>query len=106
MKIIIIFISAFFCNQCFAQVDCGPYKVESIQPSTTDILVRFKSNNGSLFWKKIGDYSNPATKPYLALLMQAFAMNKNIVIRYLPDSYTCDSTDFYNIPMMVNLSKS
>lgn len=104
-KIIILIFNMLFCNLCFAQVDCGPYKVETIQPSTTDVLVKFKSSNGGLFWKKIGDYSSPATKPYLAILMQAFAMNKNIVIRYLSDPYICDSTDFHNIPMMVNLSK-
>lgn len=104
-KTITLLFTISLCNLSFAQVDCEPYKVETIQLSTTDILVRFESNNGSLFWKKIGHYSNPATKPYLALLMQAFTMNNNIVIRYLSDPYTWDSTDFYNIPMMVNLSK-
>lgn len=104
-KIIALIVTISICNLSFAQVDCGPYKVDTIQPSTTDILVKFKSSNGDLFWKKIGDYSSPATKAYLAILMQAFAMNKNIVIRYLSDPYICDSADFYNIPMMVNLTK-
>lgn len=49
-KTITLLFTISLCNLSFAQVDCEPYKVETIQLSTTDILVRFESNNGSLFW--------------------------------------------------------
>lgn len=105
MKYILVLIfSMFFCNLSFAQVDCGPYKVMSIQTQETDLLALLKSQNGRESWRQIGLWSKPSTKPYLAILMQAYAMKKNITLRYIADSYNCDETDYVTVPWMLRMS--
>ncbi|WP_228129551.1 hypothetical protein [Acinetobacter colistiniresistens] len=47
--------------------------------------------------------SAPSTKPYLGILMQAYAMKKNINLRYWEDNYNCDETDYSNTPAMVRM---
>lgn len=103
-NIIVLIFSMLFCNLCFAQVDCGPYKVMSIQTQETDLLALLKSQNGQESWKQIGSWSKPSTKPFLAVLMQAYAMKKNITLRYWNDNYNCDETDYITVPWMVRMS--
>ena len=100
-KIIVLIVSLFFCNISFAQVDCGPYKV--IQTQETDLLALLKFPSGRESWKQIGSWSKPSTKPYLSILMQAYAMKKNITLRYIQDNYNCDETDYVTVPWMVRM---
>lgn len=103
-KTIVLIFILLFCTQSFAQVDCGPYKVMSIQTQETDLLALLKSQSGQESWKQIGSWSKPSTKPYLAILMQAYAMKKNITLRYITDNYNCDETDYITVPWMVRMS--
>lgn len=103
-KIIVLIVSLFFCNISFAQVDCGPYKVMQIQTQDTDLLALIKSQNGRESWKQIGSWSKPSTKPYLGILMQAYAMKKNITLRYIQDNYNCEETDYVTVPWMLRIS--
>ncbi len=103
MKKYIVFLLFFILSETYAATDCGPYKVTMIQSQTTDLLVLFKNSNDLEIWKNIGFWSNSSTKPYLGLLMQAYAMKKNIQIRYEKDNYSCDQTDYLTIPSMVRI---
>lgn len=103
-KIIVLIFILLFCTQSFAQVDCGPYKVMSIQTQETDLLALLKSANGRESWKQIGSWSKPSTKPFLTILMQAYAMKKNITLRYWNDNYNCDETDYITVPWMLRMS--
>lgn len=103
-RIISLIVTICICNLSFAQVDCGPYRVMQIQTQDTDLLVLLKSQNGQESWKQIGPWSKPSTKPYLAILMQAYALKKNINLRYIADNYNCDETDYITVPWMVRMS--
>lgn len=60
----------------FAHTNCGPYKLSMIQTEPDKLLVLLKSQSGQKFWKVISLWSAPLTKPYIAVLMQAYAMKK------------------------------
>jgi|GEM_PF-3286508 len=102
-KNIVLIVSLFVCNISFAQVDCEPYKVMQIQTQDTDLLALLKSSSGRESWKQIGSWSKPSTKPYLGILMQAYAMKKNITLRYIQDNYNCEETDYVTVPWMVRM---
>jgi len=89
-----------------AMTTCGPYKVLGIQTQSSGLLLaRLQFPNGAIYWKKIGDWSIPTTKPYMAILMQAYAMKEQITLRYSEDNYNCDITDYGTTPEMIRISK-
>lgn len=83
-------------------VDCGPYQVLHLQAQLGDALVHLSDSGGS-YWKSLGAWSQPTTKPYLALAMQAIATQKAVVLRYA-DPYVCASTDYSTTPQMFRLN--
>ncbi|WP_200953081.1 MULTISPECIES: hypothetical protein [unclassified Rhizobacter] len=82
-------------------VDCGPYKVASVQAQQGDVLIYVTDQNGG-FWKTLGAWSAQSTKPYMAVAQQAIAMDRPILLRYA-DGYSCASTDFTTQPYMVHM---
>lgn len=104
MKKYYILITLLLCQYSFAFTDCGPFKVVQIQTQATDLLVLLRAaSNNVAYWKQIGPWSNPSTKPHLALLMQSYAMNKNILLRYSSDGYSCFNSDYNSIPTMIRI---
>jgi hypothetical protein len=85
-------------------IDCGPYKVVIIQAQQGDVLMQV-SSGGVTTWKSLGQWSAPATRPYLAITQQALAMDRSIFLRYA-DPYTCASTDYFTQPQMVRLDST
>lgn len=83
-------------------VDCGPYLVEHIQAQKTDILVLLREPGAAAWWKSLGTWSHPATSHYQALIQQAMASGRAVVLRF-NDPYTCASTDYGTQPEMVRL---
>src|SRR5688500_6473984 len=82
-------------------VDCGPYKIVSIQAQPGDVLVRL-IGGGADIWKSLGAWSAPATKPYLAIAQQAVAMDRSVFFRY-GHPYVCGNTDYGTTPLMVRM---
>jgi len=105
IKIVLSLSICIFSSTALAVTNCGPYKVKTIQTQSNDILVEFLASNGTSYFKQIGLWSSSSTRPYLATIMQALAMDKSIMIRYNPDDYVCASTDYSNAPVMVRLIK-
>lgn len=107
MKKIVLSLSiCFFSTSALAVTNCGSYKVRSIQTQANDVLVEFLSSDGKSYFKQIGLWSSPSTRPFLATAMQAFAMNKPVSIRYAQDNYLCASTE-YTIPIiMIRIANS
>jgi len=82
-------------------IDCGPYKVVSVQAQGGDVLVLLTDQSGG-FWKTLGPWSSPSTKPYLAIAQQAIAMDRPILLRYA-DGYSCTATDYNTQPYIVRM---
>jgi hypothetical protein len=91
-----------FCSSIAQAADCGPYTVVSIQAQSGDVLVYLTDQTGSGFWKELGPWSAPSTKPYLAVVQEALAMGRQITLRY-GDPYACTSTDYVTAPYMVRM---
>lgn len=85
--------------------DCGPYKLTAIQAQSGDLLANVVDASGN-YWKEIGAWTAPATKPYQALLQQALATGTGIVLRYTIVGYNCAQTDYGNVPVIVRLYNS
>ena len=84
------------------QTDCGPYKITAIQAQGGDLLVNAVDASGN-YWKEIGAWTAPATKPYQALLQQALITGSGIVFRYGIAAYNCNQTEYGTVPAMVRL---
>lgn len=83
-------------------VDCGPYQIDNIQVQTTDVLVAVRSGSSTV-WKSLGLLSSAATKSYLAIAMQAFAMNRTVILRFA-DPHTCGTTNYSTMPQMIRIN--
>lgn len=82
-------------------VDCGPYQVLHLQAQPGDALVHLSDSSGT-YWKSLGAWSQPSTKPYLALAMQASATQRAVYLRYA-DPYVCATTDYSSTPQMLRV---
>lgn len=89
-------------GQCAWAADCGPYQVLHLQAQPGEVLVHLSDSSGT-YWKSLGAWSQPSTKPYLALAMQASATQKAVVLRYA-DPYVCATTDYSTTPQMFRLN--
>lgn len=82
-------------------IDCGPYKVVSVQAESGGVLV-YLTDQSTGFWKTLGGWSTPSTKPYLAVMQQAIAMDRPVLLRYA-DGYSCTATDYATQPSMIRM---
>ncbi|QHH96406.1 hypothetical protein [Acinetobacter dispersus] len=89
------------------QIDCGSYKIKSIQAEDGGIIVLLVDKAGKERWKSLGSWQNPSTKPFQAVAQQAFAMDKEVVLRffYTGQQYSCDETDYHTKPYMIRITQ-
>ncbi|HEM8710303.1 hypothetical protein Q5X45_10770 [Acinetobacter baumannii] len=106
MKKIFLFLLCLSATTLHAeQVDCGPYKIVQIQSENRGPLILLEDNIGTR-WKYLGDWADAYTKPFLAIAQQAFAMDKDVILRFTyTGQYSCNTTDYYSKPYMIRIVK-
>ncbi len=84
-------------------IDCGPATVKAIQTQKNEVLVLLENTEANwTVWKGLGKRSDNFIDSYQAVVQQAMAQQKKIILR-LPITDKCNTTDYYTSPFMVRI---